>query len=142
MFFIAVTLTLWPVFAGYGSVIQMYPGGGPVRTATTCFGFPDTFFHTLNEFPLSKVKSLLSGTFSLKMSPSEPGDTMPVAEDSNGSLDDKQLSRQETERDCDTEAPLESNQPVEKAIVEGEAFEDDKAKGTVRVLPASLLECC
>ncbi|MBN3301534.1 TRM6 methyltransferase, partial [Amia calva] len=50
---------------GYGSVIQMYPGGGPVRAATDSFGFPEHFHQTLHEFPLCKVNALLAGTLSL-----------------------------------------------------------------------------
>uniref|UniRef100_A0A8C9TFM6 tRNA (adenine(58)-N(1))-methyltransferase non-catalytic subunit TRM6 n=1 Tax=Scleropages formosus TaxID=113540 RepID=A0A8C9TFM6_SCLFO len=54
---------------GYGSVIQMYPGGGPTRAATDSFGFPEHFHRTLHEFPLCKVKALLAGT----LSPDEEG---------------------------------------------------------------------
>ncbi|XP_062981377.1 tRNA (adenine(58)-N(1))-methyltransferase non-catalytic subunit TRM6 [Elgaria multicarinata webbii] len=117
---------------GYGSIIQMYPGGGPVRAATSCFGFPESFFHTLYEFPLSKVGSVLSGTLSLKTLPSESEESNPVADDSNGAVDDKQLSIQEADMGCGTEVAMESNQPEEQEIAdipaEGEAF-DNKAKG-------------
>lgn len=52
------------VFAlqGHGSVIQMYPGGGPVRAGMESFSFPSHFHDTLHEFPLCKVNALLSGT--------------------------------------------------------------------------------
>ncbi|XP_036406189.1 tRNA (adenine(58)-N(1))-methyltransferase non-catalytic subunit TRM6 [Megalops cyprinoides] len=50
---------------GHGSVIQMYPGGGPVRAATESFGFPERFHQTLHEFPLCKVNALLAGKLSL-----------------------------------------------------------------------------
>ncbi|MGH0165351.1 UNVERIFIED_CONTAM: hypothetical protein FKN15_061758 [Acipenser sinensis] len=52
---------------GYGSIIQMYPGGEPVRAATDSFGFPEHFYKTLHEFPLCKeiVQQLIenSSTF-------------------------------------------------------------------------------
>ncbi|KAJ8270478.1 hypothetical protein GJAV_G00115260 [Gymnothorax javanicus] len=50
---------------GHGSVIQVYPGGGPVRAATESFGFPKHFLQTLHDFPLCKVQGLLSGHLSL-----------------------------------------------------------------------------
>ncbi|KAH0621884.1 hypothetical protein JD844_023602 [Phrynosoma platyrhinos] len=120
---------------GYGSIINMYPGGGPVRAATNCFGFPESFFHMLYDFPLSRVDSVLSGTFSLKTMPSESEDSMAVAEDSNGSGDDKQQSVQDADIECSTVLAMESNQPEEQEVVdiptEGEAFDINKAKGTV-----------
>ncbi|KAM5163379.1 tRNA (adenine(58)-N(1))-methyltransferase non-catalytic subunit TRM6 [Mantella aurantiaca] len=70
---------------GYGSVIQMYPGTGPVRAATDCFGFPKSFYKTLYEFPLSKVESLVSGTFSGHISDSAEQDSVQGDEESNGS---------------------------------------------------------
>lgn len=39
---------------GFGSIIQLYPGGGPVRAATACFGFPKSFLSGLYEFPSTK----------------------------------------------------------------------------------------
>ncbi|XP_034966017.2 tRNA (adenine(58)-N(1))-methyltransferase non-catalytic subunit TRM6 [Zootoca vivipara] len=119
---------------GYGSIIQMYPGGGPVRAATSCFGFPGSFFQTLYDFPLSKVDSLLSGTFSLKKLPLESEETTAVAEESNGSLDDKPVSVQEADTECGTEIAAEDSQPEEQEIMdiptESDALEDSKAKGT------------
>uniref|UniRef100_A0A8C6KPS1 tRNA (adenine(58)-N(1))-methyltransferase non-catalytic subunit TRM6 n=1 Tax=Nothobranchius furzeri TaxID=105023 RepID=A0A8C6KPS1_NOTFU len=47
---------------GYGSVIQMYPGGGPVRAGVECFGFPAHFHNTLHEFPICHVNALLAGS--------------------------------------------------------------------------------
>uniref|UniRef100_A0A669E4V6 tRNA (adenine(58)-N(1))-methyltransferase non-catalytic subunit TRM6 n=1 Tax=Oreochromis niloticus TaxID=8128 RepID=A0A669E4V6_ORENI len=47
---------------GYGSVIQMYPGGGPVRAGVESFGFPAHFHDTLHEFPICHVNALLAGT--------------------------------------------------------------------------------
>ncbi|XP_010880491.2 tRNA (adenine(58)-N(1))-methyltransferase non-catalytic subunit TRM6 [Esox lucius] len=47
---------------GYGSVVQMYPGGGPVRAGVESFGFPPHFNETLHEFPIQHVNALLAGT--------------------------------------------------------------------------------
>nr|XP_057913474.1 tRNA (adenine(58)-N(1))-methyltransferase non-catalytic subunit TRM6 isoform X2 [Doryrhamphus excisus] len=47
---------------GYGSVIQMYPGGGPVRAGVESFGFPPPFHDTLHDFPICHVNALLAGT--------------------------------------------------------------------------------
>uniref|UniRef100_A0A673ZML5 tRNA (adenine(58)-N(1))-methyltransferase non-catalytic subunit TRM6 n=1 Tax=Salmo trutta TaxID=8032 RepID=A0A673ZML5_SALTR len=46
---------------GYGSVVQMYPGGGPVRAGMESFGFPSHFHDTLHEFPICHVNALLAG---------------------------------------------------------------------------------
>ncbi|XP_060773744.1 tRNA (adenine(58)-N(1))-methyltransferase non-catalytic subunit TRM6 [Neoarius graeffei] len=51
---------------GHGSVIQMYPGVGPVRAGMESFGFPSHFHDTLHEFPLCKVNALLSGTLNVE----------------------------------------------------------------------------
>ncbi|XP_061757007.1 tRNA (adenine(58)-N(1))-methyltransferase non-catalytic subunit TRM6 isoform X2 [Nerophis ophidion] len=45
---------------GYGSVIQMYPGGGPVRAGVESFGFPTHFHDTLHDFPICHVNALLA----------------------------------------------------------------------------------
>lgn len=47
---------------GYGSVIQIYPGGGPVRAGVESFGFPAHFHNMLHEFPICHVNALLAGT--------------------------------------------------------------------------------
>ncbi|CAJ1077431.1 tRNA (adenine(58)-N(1))-methyltransferase non-catalytic subunit TRM6 [Xyrichtys novacula] len=47
---------------GYGSVIQMYPGGEPVRAGVENFGFPTHFHDTLHDFPICRVNALLAGT--------------------------------------------------------------------------------
>lgn len=124
---------LWSILAGYGSIVQIYPGEGPVRAATSCFGFPKTFFDTLSEFPLSKVASVLSGTFSLTPLPSECEEKTPVAEDKNGSGGDKELSIPEVDVECSPKVAMESGQPEDQEIAEfaSDAL-DDKAKGTVR----------
>uniref|UniRef100_A0A7M4EYT1 tRNA (adenine(58)-N(1))-methyltransferase non-catalytic subunit TRM6 n=2 Tax=Crocodylus porosus TaxID=8502 RepID=A0A7M4EYT1_CROPO len=103
---------------GYGSIIQMYPQGGPVRAATSCFGFPASFFNSLYEFPLSKVDSLLSRTFSIETLPSESEDNIPAEEESNGSLDEKPASIQETEEESTTEATMEGNQTEEQETMD------------------------
>lgn len=46
---------------GYGTVVQMYPGGGPVRAGMESFGFPAHFHETLHEFPICHVNALLAG---------------------------------------------------------------------------------
>uniref|UniRef100_A0A8C4I9E6 tRNA (adenine(58)-N(1))-methyltransferase non-catalytic subunit TRM6 n=1 Tax=Dicentrarchus labrax TaxID=13489 RepID=A0A8C4I9E6_DICLA len=47
---------------GYGSVIQMYPRGEPVRAGVESFGFPAHFRDTLHGFPICHVNALLAGT--------------------------------------------------------------------------------
>ncbi|NXW76333.1 TRM6 methyltransferase, partial [Hirundo rustica] len=113
---------------GYGSIIQMYPGGGPVRAATGCFGFPKAFFDNLHEFPLSKVQSLLSGTFTETL-PAEPEENTLVEEDSNGLSEDKQ---QEPEEEPPPEAPMDINPTEERDAMDINAedaeFKESKEK--------------
>ncbi|XP_004451566.1 tRNA (adenine(58)-N(1))-methyltransferase non-catalytic subunit TRM6 [Dasypus novemcinctus] len=75
---------------GFGSIIQLYPGGGPVRAATACFGFPDSFLGGLYEFPLNKVDSLLNGTFSSETLSSGPKDDSASVGERNGALREDQ----------------------------------------------------
>ncbi|XP_005380908.1 PREDICTED: tRNA (adenine(58)-N(1))-methyltransferase non-catalytic subunit TRM6 isoform X1 [Chinchilla lanigera] len=110
---------------GFGSIIQLYPGDGPVRVATACFGFPKSFLSGLYEFPLNKVDSLLNGTFSAEMLSSELKDSTSVKE-SNGVVEDKQTPEQDTEEPT-AEAP-ESSQPEEQETMEVVA-QDPEYKG-------------
>lgn len=103
------------ITSGFGSIIQLYPGGGPVRAATACFGFPKSFLSGLYDFPLNKVDSLLNGTFSAEMLSSEPKDSASI-EESNGTVEEKQTSEQENE-DNMAEAS-ESNYPKEQETME------------------------
>ncbi|XP_068865232.1 tRNA (adenine(58)-N(1))-methyltransferase non-catalytic subunit TRM6 isoform X4 [Aphelocoma coerulescens] len=117
---------------GYGSIIQMYPGGGPVRAATSCFGFPKPFFDNLHEFPLSKVQSLLSGTFTTETLPADPEENALGEEESNGLTEEKQTSLQETEEEPTPEAAMEINPTEEQDTMDVNAedveFKENKEK--------------
>lgn len=106
----------------------MYPGGGPVRAATSCFGFPKAFFDNLHEFPLSKVQSLLSGTFTTETLPAE--ENALLEEESNGLSEEKQ--RQETEEEPAAETPMETNPTEEQDTMDMSAedgeFKENKEK--------------
>ncbi|XP_027968736.1 tRNA (adenine(58)-N(1))-methyltransferase non-catalytic subunit TRM6 isoform X3 [Eumetopias jubatus] len=125
---------------GFGSIIQLYPGGGPVRAATACFGFPKSFLSGLYDFPLNKVDSLLNGTFSAEMLSSEPKDGASV-EESNGTVEEKQTSEQENE-DSVAEAQ-ESHHPPEQERMEivsqDPEYKEPKERGSKKDYP--LLEC-
>ncbi|XP_068088604.1 tRNA (adenine(58)-N(1))-methyltransferase non-catalytic subunit TRM6 [Hyperolius riggenbachi] len=99
---------------GFGTVIQMYPGTGPVRAATDCFGFPKPFYKSLYEFPLSKVERLVSGTFSgyTTRVPTEQ-DTPQADEESNGSVAERRETAQEADEDSSA-ADSESVTAIEK----------------------------
>ncbi|XP_034555450.1 tRNA (adenine(58)-N(1))-methyltransferase non-catalytic subunit TRM6 [Notolabrus celidotus] len=63
---------------GYGSVIQMYPGGEPVRAGVESFGFPTHFHDTLHDFPICRVNALLAGTLDTSAKdPRAAGDLKP-----------------------------------------------------------------
>ncbi|KAM9070124.1 tRNA (adenine(58)-N(1))-methyltransferase non-catalytic subunit TRM6 isoform 2-T2 [Sarcophilus harrisii] len=115
---------------GFGSIIQMYPGGGPVRAATTCFGFPKSFFNSLYEFPLGKVNSLLNGTFSSKALPSESKDSISVEENNGVLLDDLQTSPKEMEENIIE--VIENNHPQQETmevISQEPEYKDQKERG-------------
>ncbi|KAM9316802.1 tRNA (adenine(58)-N(1))-methyltransferase non-catalytic subunit TRM6 [Gastrophryne carolinensis] len=100
---------------GYGSVIQMYPGTGPVRAATDCFGFPKLFYKSLYEFPLSKVESLMSGTYSGRTGAGTELDNVQVDEESNGSSTEKQEPVGDISEDSSSapepESAMDTSQP-------------------------------
>ncbi|KAM3861118.1 tRNA (adenine(58)-N(1))-methyltransferase non-catalytic subunit TRM6 [Diretmus argenteus] len=70
---------------GYGSVIQMYPGGSPVRAGVESFGFPAHFHDTLHEFPICHVNALLAGA--LDTAAKDPG---ADAQQSNRAAEEEQ----------------------------------------------------
>uniref|UniRef100_A0A8C9RBB6 tRNA (adenine(58)-N(1))-methyltransferase non-catalytic subunit TRM6 n=1 Tax=Scleropages formosus TaxID=113540 RepID=A0A8C9RBB6_SCLFO len=118
---------------GYGSVIQMYPGGGPTRAATDSFGFPEHFHRTLHEFPLCKVKALLAGT----LSPDEEGkDSVdgPAAEhlDTTAGQLASSANEQRKERDAEDSSPegMESSsvEPEDRDKEERERRKENKAQ--------------
>ncbi|XP_056150339.1 tRNA (adenine(58)-N(1))-methyltransferase non-catalytic subunit TRM6 [Lampris incognitus] len=63
---------------GYGSVIQMYPGGGPVRACVESFGFPAHFHDMLHAFPICQVNALLAGTLNTTEKQPSAGVKQPV----------------------------------------------------------------
>ncbi|KAG8430835.1 hypothetical protein GDO86_019916 [Hymenochirus boettgeri] len=98
---------------GLGSVIQMYPGGGPVRAATDSFGFTKSFYKILTEFPLSKVESLHSGTYSSRSASSE---TSRVSEEGNESVGEKQSNA--TDNEENSNPAMDTAQPEEQEDME------------------------
>lgn len=100
---------------GYGSVIQMYPGGGPVRGGLESFGFPAHFHDTLHEFPICHVNALLAGTLdtSAKNSTSEEKQLMAVEEEPN-QLDSEQGSPEEQQMETNTDDNVSQDQEMEK----------------------------
>lgn len=105
---------------GYGSVVQMYPGGGPVRAATDCFGFPKPFYKTLYEFPLNKLEALISGTgnYSCQIIPAE--ETTEKTDEESSRLDtEKQEATRDVVGDCiaeESEEGMETGQPENEGV--------------------------
>ncbi|XP_069811710.1 tRNA (adenine(58)-N(1))-methyltransferase non-catalytic subunit TRM6 isoform X2 [Dendropsophus ebraccatus] len=104
---------------GFGSVIQMYPGGGPVRAATDCFGFPKSFYQTLYEFPLSKLEALVSGTgnYSGQVIPAEENTEKTDEESSRSDIEKQEAAR--GVGDCVAEESEESMQTGQPESEEG-----------------------
>ncbi|XP_054618605.1 tRNA (adenine(58)-N(1))-methyltransferase non-catalytic subunit TRM6 isoform X2 [Dunckerocampus dactyliophorus] len=117
---------------GYGSVIQMYPGGGPVRAGVESFGFPAHFHDTLHDFPICHVNALLAGTLDTSAKDPNTDATQPdvAAEEMapqpttqrRDSLEDPSMDTnvssecgdQERERGKDTKAELKRAKQEEK----------------------------
>ncbi|XP_056284742.1 tRNA (adenine(58)-N(1))-methyltransferase non-catalytic subunit TRM6 isoform X2 [Pseudoliparis swirei] len=108
---------------GYGSVIQMFPGGGPVRAGVESFGFPAHFHDTLHEFPICHVNALLAGTLDTK----EPADDSkpsavaaeeernpPEAEPASGPEEPKMETEPTEPTSFPEELKMESNSGAEK----------------------------
>ncbi|NP_001090141.1 tRNA methyltransferase 6 L homeolog [Xenopus laevis] len=106
---------------GLGSVVQMYSGGGPVRAATDSFGFPKSFYKGLCEFPLNKVESLLTGTYSCRSSSSEQNPALgnnEISETQEQSRDNGEDSNSAPE--CETVTDTNTQGQLEAMEVSGE----------------------
>ncbi|XP_074472071.1 tRNA (adenine(58)-N(1))-methyltransferase non-catalytic subunit TRM6 [Sebastes fasciatus] len=92
---------------GFGSVVQMYPGGGPVRQGVESFGFPAHFHDTLHEFPICHVNALLAGTLDTSPDPS------PDSKQSDVAVKEEQvhetLQPKEEPQDSKEEQSMETN---------------------------------
>ncbi|XP_023656130.2 tRNA (adenine(58)-N(1))-methyltransferase non-catalytic subunit TRM6 [Paramormyrops kingsleyae] len=108
---------------GYGSVIQMYPGGGPARAATDSFGFPPRFQQTLHEFPLCKVNALLAGTLSLDEE--AKGAAGEASSQPGAALGDREEGRAE---DMETRATEPESENKEKERAKESKAQEKKAK--------------
>lgn len=84
LFFLSVHLSAlynYPLISphqGFGSVIQMYPGGEPLRPGVDSFGFPSHFRDMLHEFPICHVNALLAGTLDTKAKNPSTGKASPL----------------------------------------------------------------
>ncbi|XP_051510425.1 tRNA (adenine(58)-N(1))-methyltransferase non-catalytic subunit TRM6-like [Myxocyprinus asiaticus] len=104
---------------GYGSVIQMYPGGGPTRAGMESFGFPSHFHETLHEFPMCKVNALLAGTLELS----------EKYEDSQANGNGQSDSSQETSHVLEKYSEPQSMDPEEETRrAERERLREQKAQ--------------
>lgn len=99
---------------GHGSVVQMYPGGGPVRAGVDSFGFPAHFHNTLHEFPISRVNALLAGTLDAAGKGSSADEQLTNAEEEQRPpAAQQQCSPKELSVDSSTAEP-DSREPEEK----------------------------
>ncbi|XP_026197494.1 tRNA (adenine(58)-N(1))-methyltransferase non-catalytic subunit TRM6 [Anabas testudineus] len=100
---------------GYGSVIQMYPGGGPVRAGVESFGFPAHFHDTLHEFPICHVNALLAGTLHSTAKDPSTDEKQPniVADNAQNQLEAAQQGGAE-EQSMETSTGDDADQDLEK----------------------------
>uniref|UniRef100_V9KR93 tRNA (adenine(58)-N(1))-methyltransferase non-catalytic subunit TRM6 n=1 Tax=Callorhinchus milii TaxID=7868 RepID=V9KR93_CALMI len=97
---------------GFGSVVHMYPGNMPARTATDNFGFPKLFYDHLYDFPINKLSSLLSETFSAEKEASQ-NLTEARVEKGNGSAHGSPKSTSQGTREIGDGNKMDDNQSVE-----------------------------
>ncbi|XP_077366529.1 tRNA (adenine(58)-N(1))-methyltransferase non-catalytic subunit TRM6 [Festucalex cinctus] len=147
---------------GYGSVIQMYPGGGPVRAGVDNFGFPAHFHDTLHDFPICHVNALLAGTLETSLKdPEAPHpdvaakeepkmeqhDTPEDAENMETNDNGEQRTDDERERGKHAKAELKKVKQEEKRkklAAAAAQLKDMNADGLViasRFHPCSVLMC-
>lgn len=77
---------------GFGSVIQMFPGGGPTRAGMESFGFPSHFHQTLHEFPLCKVNAVLAGKLDLSEKDTENSRSEETSAEKNSEAQSMEIS--------------------------------------------------
>uniref|UniRef100_A0A3P8TIA2 tRNA (adenine(58)-N(1))-methyltransferase non-catalytic subunit TRM6 n=1 Tax=Amphiprion percula TaxID=161767 RepID=A0A3P8TIA2_AMPPE len=105
---------------GYGSVIQMYPGGGPVRAGVESFGFPAHFHDTLHEFPICHVNALLAGELDTTAKD-------PTAEEKLNLAADEQIQPEAEQHGSPEEQSMETN-TEEDAAQDQEKIEKEKRR--------------
>uniref|UniRef100_A0A8C1YRM5 tRNA (adenine(58)-N(1))-methyltransferase non-catalytic subunit TRM6 n=1 Tax=Cyprinus carpio TaxID=7962 RepID=A0A8C1YRM5_CYPCA len=105
---------------GFGSVIQMYPGGGPTRAGMESFGFPSHFHETLHEFPLCKVNALLAGTLDLSEKDADGNRRSESSQETSGVSEERSSEPQSMEVSVD--------QQEEMRRVERERLREQKAQ--------------
>lgn len=110
---------------GYGSVIQMYPGGGPVRAGVESFGFPAHFHDMLHEFPICHVNALLAGT--LDTSAKDPTAENADEKQLNLAAEKEQKQPEAEEQGTPEEESMETN-TGDDAGQDVEKTEKDKLK--------------
>lgn len=106
---------------GFGSVIQMYPGGGPVRAGVESFGFPAHFHDTLHEFPICHVNALLAGDLDTTAKD-------PTAEEKfNLAADEEQIQPEAEQQGSPEEQSMETN-AEDDAAQDQEKIEKEKRR--------------
>lgn len=106
---------------GFGSVIQMYPGGEPLRPGVESFGFPAHFHDMLHDFPICRVNALLAGT--LKTTAKDPS-----ADSKPSDMPAEEIIQPEGEQQgSPEEQSMDTNSPTDGAT-EQEKEEQDKRR--------------
>ncbi|XP_061899563.1 tRNA (adenine(58)-N(1))-methyltransferase non-catalytic subunit TRM6 isoform X2 [Entelurus aequoreus] len=111
---------------GYGSVIQMYPGGGPVRAGVESFGFPAHFHDTLHDFPICHVNALLAGTLDTSAKDPSTEATQP-----NVAAQKTTTQLETQERDSPEDPSMVTNENSEQSL-QGELQRGKEAKAELK----------
>ncbi|XP_078130997.1 tRNA (adenine(58)-N(1))-methyltransferase non-catalytic subunit TRM6 [Sander vitreus] len=113
---------------GYGSVIQMYPGGGPVRAGVESFGFPEHFHDMLHEFPICHVNALLAGTLdTAAKDPSADSKKSDMAAEEEQNQPEAERRGSPEEQSMETSSGADGSHDHEKA--EQEKLKEARAQG-------------
>uniref|UniRef100_A0A1A8QGF2 tRNA (adenine(58)-N(1))-methyltransferase non-catalytic subunit TRM6 n=1 Tax=Nothobranchius pienaari TaxID=704102 RepID=A0A1A8QGF2_9TELE len=113
---------------GCGSVIQMYPGGGPVRAGVECFGFPAHFHNTLHEFPICHVNALLAGSLDTSAKDPSAGENQIVDRQIGVAAEEQQNQPELEQQDGGPEEQSMETSAADGADQDQENLEKEKRK--------------
>ncbi|XP_028295446.1 tRNA (adenine(58)-N(1))-methyltransferase non-catalytic subunit TRM6 [Gouania willdenowi] len=109
---------------GYGSVINMYAGVGPVRMGVESFGFPAHFHETLTDFPICNVNALLKGNLDTAAKDATADEKLlQLAEEEEPNLREAEQQDSPSEQNMDSNTAEDVGQDPEEKRREAKAQE-------------------
>ncbi|KAF7666937.1 hypothetical protein LDENG_00086360 [Lucifuga dentata] len=116
---------------GYGSVIRMHPGDGPIHAGLKNFGFPAHFYDTLYEFPICHVNALLAGALDTAAKDAKAVlDTTDTSQLGSAEEEEEQNMETNTSTNADQDQMKEERdeRKQEKAVYKRKLKQEEKRK--------------